>query len=57
LNPKKDKEFSASREYVVLYAGIELDKEDYKISGNKIEFTLPPEESGCLISIRYLGDL
>lgn len=47
--------FPSGKELIVLYAGVELNSNDYKIDmDNKLVFTTPSEEDGCPISVRYL---
>jgi hypothetical protein len=57
FDKNKFKTFSSSGEYVVLYAGIELNKKDYTIAGDTLTFKSPPEEDGCSIRIRYLRSI
>ena len=57
FDKNKFKTFSSNGEYVVLYAGIELNPNDYTIAGDTLTFKLPPEEDGCSIRIRYLRSL
>lgn len=57
FDKNKFKTFSPSAEYVVMYAGIELNPKDYTISGDTLTFNFPPEEDGCSIRIRYLRNL
>lgn len=54
FDKNKFKTFSPNAEYIVMYAGIELNPKDYTISGDTLTFKLPPEEDGCPIRIRHL---
>lgn len=55
---KTYKQLPVNAEYIVLYAGVELNKSDYKITGgDTLTFTSPTKESGYPIRVRYLRSL
>ena len=52
----KYKTMPSGGDYVVYYSGVELHPDDYNVNTNILKFTNAPEESGCLIRVRYLRD-